>query len=791
MKDDKRTKYVQIKDGDPEQKPAPKARFAVAKHSRQVLAVIGTTFLTIFLILVITVCIVAVALTVYIMQFAENSLDVIDLNDVELDFSSFLVGYDADGNEVQLKQLSKDQNRVWVDFDDMPQHLIDAVVAVEDQRFFEHNGVDWTRTVSVTIDMFLSDGTEGGSTITQQLVRDITKDTKVNVGRKLREIFRALSLEQKYTKIDILESYLNRISFGGTSYGVGSAAKHYFNKDVSELTIAESAILAGIIRSPSNYNPYASLQQAKTRQKYALLSMYEQGLITIAEYEEALEEQVRFRIPVSGDYFGYIDERYNEWAGILSDTGDEDLYYENLTWEELDNNVPYKWNGGYEPTLSYHDEACINQVIQHLAEKHGISESSASDMLYNGGYTIYSNANLEMQTKIEALFEDPYIVLNENYVIPDASEDQMQAAFVLMDQRGNVLAIAGGIGEKQGDYGYDRATMSRRSIGSTIKPLTVYSLAIEMNALTYSTMTRNIAGKSPENQGDPEEEWMDWPRNYEETGIGDGMYYPTWYAVQKSLNTVAVRTLATVGIQNAFTHLRDRLGVTSLDAVNDMSWSPLALGALTEGMRLHELAAAYQVVGNGGLYYEPYFYEKVVDNTGKIVLEQDYVGVQAISSDTAWITNRMMKTVVTDVYGSGINAQIPGIEVIGKTGTANDMSNLLFAGLTPDYVGVVRIGYDVNKEIQKGTYRALAAIWKDVMVELIDTETERSFAADSTVITVNYCTETGLLATSKCPSTAVGYYRQSGIPGSCDDPTHDGSYWTTHGDPLDYRPLYK
>jgi penicillin-binding protein 1A len=239
-----------------------------------------------------------------------------------------------------------------------------------------------------------------------------------------------------------------------------------------------------------------------------------------------------------------------------------------------------------------------------------------------------------------------------------------------------------------------------------------------------------------------------------------------------------------VGLKNSFAQLTEKLGFSSLDPLKDMSYSPLALGALTKGVRLHELAAAFQIYGNGGIYYKPYLYSKVVDNNGKIVMQQDVSGIQAVEKDTSWIVNRMMKKVIDDPAGTGKNAVLPNSEVIGKTGTANDMSNLVFTGLTPDLVGVFRIGYDNNKAIpthsQGGTWRTVAKVWHDVMTDMVPQETSRTFSPESSALTLNYCTETGLIATANCPSKAIGYYRSSNIPQGCDS-LHDGSYWATHG----------
>ncbi len=807
----KKIKYVKIKDDDysPDKRRKTKREAETEKyyksHRHPVLSAvgglfstIGTAVLSMILILIITICIVAVALTVYVMQFAESSFDV-DLTDVELSYSSFVYAKDKDNQDVLIKQISSDESRVWVEIEDIPQHVLDAFVSVEDERFFEHDGVDWKRTLSVTVKAIFSGGTDGGSTITQQLVRDITKDNETTFGRKLREIFRALSLENKYTKFDILESYLNRIGFGGTAYGIGSAAYHYFDKEVSELTIAEAAILAGVVRSPSNYNPYASLQQSKTRQEYALGHMYGSGYITTQEYEDAIAEQVKFRLPVEGDDYGYTDERYNDYYGIYEDEN-KDLYYENVSWEEIlgeDTAFAYEWNGNYTVSQNWYVDAAMNQIVSDLAELFDISYTAAWDKFSSGGYTAYLNMDMEMQDTLSAKFEDPYTCLSQyDTTLPSDSKELIQGAFVIMDYRGNVKAIAGGIGEKPGDNCFNRATQAVSAIGSTIKPIGNYSLAVDMNLITYSTFMKDSSGRIPAEYAgegnfaaelgyDEETDTIRWPHNYQEAGFGTGNYFPAWYAVQKSTNTIAARTMQKIGLANAFNHLVNKLGFEHLDSTNDVAYAPLATGALTNGATLVELTAAFQIMGNGGMYYKPYFYSKVVDSNGKVVLEQDTTGRRAIASDSAWITNRMMKKVIEDIYGTGHHAAIENVEVVGKTGTANDMSNLLFAGLTPQYVACYRIAHDDNHEIKTSSqagymgWKTLAKVWHDVMVDIVDTSVEQSFTPDSSTIVQSYCNDTGLLATSKCPETTIGYYRKSNIPMSCDS-NHDGKYWIEH-----------
>ena len=801
----KKIKYVKINDEDyandlkKQRKTEAKAQAYRRSSRHPILTAVGgffgaagTAILCMILILIMTICIVATALTVYVMQFAESSFDV-DLTDVELSYSSFIYAKDENNQDVLLKQISSDESRVWVEIEDIPQHVLDAFVAVEDERYFEHDGVDWKRTISVTLKAVFDGGTDGGSTITQQLVRDITKDKESTFGRKLREIFRALSLENKYTKFDILESYLNRIAFGGTAYGIGSAAYHYFDKDVSELTIAEAAILAGVVRSPSNYNPYSSLKQSKTRQEYALSHMYDSGYITTQEYEDAMVEQVKFRLPVEGDYYGYVDER----ANYVDEN--EDLYYENVSWDTIlgeDTAFAYQWNGNYEVSQNWYVDAALNQIVTDLAELFDISYAAAWDKFCSGGYTAHLNMDMKMQDIVSAKFEDPYTCLKQyDASLPADSKNLIQGAFVIMDYRGNVKAIAGGIGEKPGDNCFNRATQTVSAIGSTIKPIGNYSLAVDRDLITYSTFIKDRAGRvfvgyaeegeySPEQEYDEETKTILWPKNYE-NNYGTGDYYPAWYAVQKSTNTIAARVMQKIGLANSFDHLVNRLGFSHLDSTNDMAYAPLATGALTNGATLVELTAAFQVIGNGGVYYKPYFYSKVVDANGKVVLEQDTDGKRAISSDSAWITNRMMSKVIEDPYGTGKYAKLDNVEVVGKTGTANDESNLLFAGLTPEYVACYRIAHDDNHEIATSSeagyagWDTLAKVWNRVMSEVVDTSVERSFVPDSSVIVQNYCNETGLLATSKCPETTVGYYRKSNIPKSCDS-RHDGEYWAEH-----------
>lgn len=495
----KKIRYIKIKEEQPKKRSSKKSRSRAAKNFGHAMTIVGTTFSAMLLILVIMVCIVATVLAVYVLDFADNSYDA-NLKDVEMKYTSFVYGYDEDNELVEIKRLAAEQNRVWVDYEDMPKCLIDAVVASEDKRFYTHKGVDWYRTAGA----FFSNGDSGGgSTITQQLIKNLTGDKEVSWERKLREIFRALSLEEKYTKIDILESYLNQIWFNGMVYGVGAASEYYFGKDVSDINIGEAAVLAGMIRNPSKMSPYYDLARSKQQQNYSLRCMYEQGMITTKEYEDYRLNriQVHFAKPVYGDDYGYIDER------TLTDSTDDS----DLDAEVQDKPYrAYKWNGDYEVSQDWYVDAAIDQVINDFADLKGITYTSAKNELYNGGYKIYINENMKLQKILEEKYRDPYTVLsyyNENA----AEKDLIQSAFIVMDYTGTVQAVVGGLGEKPGDGAFNRATQATRSPGSTMKPISTYSLAVQKNLITYSTLIPDEAI----NIGTQDEPQI-WPQNYGE-----------------------------------------------------------------------------------------------------------------------------------------------------------------------------------------------------------------------------------------------------------------------------------
>lgn len=751
----KKFRYIKIRDDEPRPRDK-KRRERTMKNIGHALTVVGTTISAMMLVLVIMICIVAIVVVAYVLDFADSGFDM-NLRNAEKMYTTFIYAKDAEGQEVEVKRLVGEYNRIWVDYEDISPNIINAVISTEDKRFEVHNGVDWRRTVfALAMDLVYSDSDvrQGGSTITQQLIKNITGDDQQTWERKLREIFRALEIEKKYTKEQILESYLNNIGWGGVNYGVGAACEYYFDKQPKDITIAEAALLAGMIRNPGKRSPYIDLENCKQCQEYALDNMYEQGYISTMEYEVAYREQIKFKYAVTGDAFGYVDPR-----SIQSDEDEEDPDEED---PDNDTYEAYRWDE-YEVTQNWYVDAAISQVISDYADLKGISYTSARKDIYNGGYKIYINEDIELQEKLEDVYKNPLLSVT-SYDKTAPANELVQSAFVLMDYNGTVKAIAGGLGDKPGINCFNRATDSVRAPGSTMKPISVYGTAVQNNLITYSTMIPDapiwIIGDNGQKRT--------WPDNFNYEG-GNGTPMPVWEAVRHSRNTIAVRTAQMLTPQVCYNQLTQNLGLTTLEE-SDIALSPVSLGALTQGVRLVELAAAYQIFGNGGIYYRPMLYSRVLDSRDNVILEQDFIGSQAIDSDAAWVTNRMLRTVINNPGTLASTASLQNIEVVGKTGTSNDSKNFTFVGCTPEYVGAYWVGYEGGQRFvyDLPDYHIYpATVWHNVMVNLVDTSQPSKFVPDPDVLERKYCKETGLLASSKCTDTDIGYYRKSNIPDMC------------------------
>lgn len=691
---------------------------------KRTLTIVGTTLLSLFLIVVITGCIVATALTIYVVKFYNNDSQV-DLSNIEMARTSIL--YDKNGAEI--KRLHNAENRIWCGIEGIPQHVQDAFVYSEDERFYEHDGVDWKRTFGAFANMFLHfwDTQQGGSTITQQLIKNITGDKEsegiAGIERKITEIFRAMNMERYYTKTDILEAYLNNISLDGNNIkGVQAAANYYFNKDVSQLDVAEAACIAAITKSPYANNPLRNPEKNKARMETILAKMYEFNAISTEEYEAAKVETLALVQKDSG-------------------TTNEDGTVKTTA------------------TQNWFVDAVINDVIEDLMELKGTSKEVATDMLYQGGYKVYTTEDATIQAAIEAKYLDPKTFSAK---VP---ADPPQSTFAVLDYQGNILAVVGAIGEKPGDRVRINATQSTRSPGSCIKPIASYGLALENDLITWSSLFED----SPLKQIKDEKtgNMRDWPTNY--TKGYSRQQITVQKALERSLNTVAARIEERVTPRASFDFLTKKLGFTTLvemkDGRTDVDMSPMTVGGMTKGVIPVELGASYAIFGNGGLYYEPTTYSKVTGPDGETILEHQYLGTQAISRETSYIMNKLMQQVIEGPNGTGTKAKLDKVTVIGKTGTSQDWCDTWFVGCTPNYIGVVWYGYDKgNKETPVNTYYSSAQVWKNVLGDVAQSAPPAEFPKCDTVEELPYDPATGYVFPKGTPGLPIGYYKKTNIP---------------------------
>lgn len=694
--------------------------------------VIGATLLSLILIVVITISIIAAALTVYIFQFQDQANDVtLDLYSLEMDYTTIIYAYDKSGNPVEIQQITRGADRKPISIEQVPQHVQDAFVYIEDERFYDHTGVDWKRTFSAFVNVILDNifGYEfGGSTITQQIIKNVTGDDDQSWDRKVREIFRAQNIEETCTKADILQAYLNYIGFGGNTAGIQAAANKYFGKDVSELTIAEAACLAAIPKSPNTLNPFSSyvdkegntaLERNEKRRQLVLKAMLDNGAISQDQYEEACNTKLLFRDP---------DAPVEDENSLVN-----------------------------EGVQSYFVDMVIRDVTYGLMDEYGIDFDEAQKRLYNGGYKIYSTVDIDMQKAVEAKFEDYTTFSAEVLANPP------HAAFVAMDYMGNILAVVGDVGEKPIDNSWNYATREPRQPGSCIKPITAYGYAIENDLIHWSTIftDKPITIKDANAPGGERQ----WPQNYSNRWSYGGYY--TFQALLRSLNTIPAQLIQMEGPTNVYNFLQSRFHITTLTPY-DADLAPLSVGALDNGILLTELVGAYQVFGNLGKFYEPTSYSMVIDPTGNAILQNTYTPVQALDKDSAYVMNKLLECVIEDqVSGTGRAAKLPTKKLVGKTGTSQNWGDIAFVGCTPDYVSGVWYGYDDRSQSVQNTYYSSAKLWKNIFGDIAEAGPVTNFPSNSNVKELYYCANTGMIASGLCPTGAKGYYKPSNIPPVC------------------------
>lgn len=645
-----------------------------------------------------------------------GNVDDLDLESLTLRQNSSIVYIDPDsGEEKELQSLNQKENRVWVDLKDTPENLRYAFVSIEDERFYEHHGFDLKRTAKATMTWVFDKITRrsggaslGGSTITQQLIKNITGEDDQTPARKIREISRAVALEKEMDKDQILELYLNCIYLSQGCSGVQTAARQYFDKDAAALSLAECASIAGITQYPSMYDPFVNPEKNKERQELVLSKMLELGHISREEYDAAVTETLHFADP------NKKEEEKRAASG----------------------------------TTSYFVDQVMRDVLNDL-KKQGYSDTLANKILYSGGVRIYSTYHPRIQKILETYFEN-----TKNFPSGGA-----QSAMSICDvQTGQVVGIVGGIGEKPGSLTLNRAT-SLRQPGSTIKPIGVYAPALDRGLITAGSIYNDKATS-----------YGGWtPRNYDFRYRGK---VDVRAAVRSSLNTVPVEILNKMGVQNSYDFLTQKLGLTTLvesrevdgKIYTDIGLSQLALGGLTDGTNTVEMSAAFAAFANNGIYHKPYTYTEVKDKDGNIIVSSDRSFQQAMKPSTAYIMTKLLEEVVE--RGTGRGAAVSGTRTAGKTGTTSENNDRWFVGYTPNYAAAVWYGFDTPKEITTSANPCIP-VFKGVMNQVQKTVTERrEIVKPDDVVSVSYCTYTGLRATSSCPSDTF-YYSKDNIPAYC------------------------
>lgn len=692
---------------------------------------IGGFFFGLFTLMLIGICTTAMIGFIF-MKYVDTELAPtlqVDADDYTMAESSIIYYHDDEVTEndgwVEYQTIHGTENRVWVDFEEMPDALWQAAVAIEDERFFTHDGVDWKRTVGATLNMFIGmKDTFGGSTITQQMLKNMTEDNDGTVNRKVREIFRALEFEKNYTKQEILELYLNMIYLGKGCYGVQTAAQYYFGKDVSELTVSECASLIAITNNPSLYGPMYDVTYTndegetttprelnKKRQLNILKKMSEVGMDGKAE----------------DGHTPYLTQEEYEAAK------EAPLLFTDGTTEA--DEIVKKATGGIKINSWFVDQV-IWDVSADLAKELEISEKEARILINSSGYRIYTTMDLDIQELAESVYED-----RSNLDVTSRSGQPLQSGITIMDPyTGDIVAIVGKMDEKMENLGFSCAT-ARRQPGSSIKPLTVYAPAIDAGAVNQGTAFDDypiqLLNDSP------------WPKNSPNKYRG---WVSVRTGVQHSINTIAVQTLQAVGTAEAYAFATEKLNLGLV--AEDMDISPLGMGGLTHGLSTVEMAAAYATFANNGIYTEPRTYLRVEDADGNVVLENESQTHVAMKESTAYLMNEMLKNAVN--AGTGTSAKFGGMTIAGKTGTTSNNHDRYFVGYTPYYVAAVWTGYLQPENISYSGNPAIT-MWKKVMQPLHENLANKDFAKPSEGITsVKVCADSGLLCTEACEADRRG-----------------------------------
>lgn len=708
--------------GRSSQTPAGGGSGAPRKKKKKTSAgqIVGRIALVLFTLCIIGVLTIAIFFKIFMTYVNTSLLPSLETETQELTLNLASTIYYQDnesGEWLPLETLHvTGGNRELVTYDQIPEHLINALVSIEDHRFWEHHGVDWQGTAAAIVQTVTGGNTRGGSTITQQLLRAITDDTDVTVKRKFREIFRALEYEKTHTKEEILTEYLNRVYFGHGCDGIQTAAQTYFGKNVWELDLAESACIVGITNNPSLYDPLRDAEFVqkdgsiktprdfnKTRQETILDKMVEYGYITQEECDAAKAEKLIFT-----DTPEYA-ELHGDETGEQEVTSNDDVY-------------------------SWFVDAVIEDAISLVAEARGCTEEMAEQLVFSAGYQIYTTIDMDIQNIVDSVYED-----TSNFDYPSKNGTPLNSAITITDPyTGDVLAMAGGVGEKEVSRGLNLAT-SRRACGSAIKPLSVYAPAIDNNVIGPGSVIDDYPLRLNDSGTGG------YPKNSNNKYVGP---VTVSYAVQRSINTVACRVLEKLGYATSFEFMENNLGF-DLDE-RDIGMGPLAMGGLTYGVTTEEMAAAFGAFANSGIYTKPRTITQILSNDGKeVIVDNPSQSNVAMAESTAYLMNKMLRNVVTS--GTGTSANFSGMTIAGKTGTTTNNFDRYFVGYTPYYSAAVWIGYSESNEKITASGNPAAKIWKLVMEQVHEGLENKSFPdKPAGIVSVSVCADCGLKPSALC-----------------------------------------
>ena len=677
---------------------------------------LGKFLLTVFSILVVAGIITAVSLGIYIFALASEPTG-IDLKAKSMNQTSRIFIKDADTGEfTEARKLYDTENRIWVDNQNIPDYMKEAQVAIEDKRFFEHSGVDWQRTLSAVAMLATGKDSYGGSTITQQLIKNITDDNEVSINRKLREICKAFKLEQEYTKDQILEAYLNVVNFGNNCQGVEAAAQLYFDKSIKDCTLAECAAIAGITQNPSRWNPLIYPENNKERPELILSEMYDQEIITQQEYEQAMKESANMT-----------------FVGFKSANNDDD--------EDDDSDVQ-NW---------YYDQLFYD-LKADLAQYYNISEGAASEKIYTEGLKIYCAMDEKMQDFIEKAALD----------IDKSADPSIELGSVLMDFDGRVIATVGSSNRKTTDLAWDRAAHSALQPGSSIKPLFCYPIAIDTKQLYFSSMV-NDEPLEKYQYDEATGTYIPGPQNAYGSYLGE-ILLPD--AIERSSNATAVQVMELIGGPTvAYEKALTKMNFKHLNEADAHNIGALSLGGLNGGVTVREMAAAYTYMGSQGLYHKPYTYYYITDSEDNVILDnRDTVPKQAYSGETATIMNRLLHYNIENTEHTRANyARISGWDIVGKTGTTDNDTDCWFCGMSPYAVMATWTGFDSPAHINDTTRSA--KFFATVMGEYLKDKEQKEYNLSPNVIAATYNPVTGLvISTDYVSGKYVGYYTEDNMP---------------------------